>query len=116
MKLVPPHGRFSEERKGVFAMTRFGLIAALLVAGTSAVAGPVPGSGGLPPQRPMVFPTSLMPPPKPLPNRYPMTYSESVARSLGVEDGRVNLAPAPTNPYIPSLSVDGGMLRLRWRP
>jgi hypothetical protein len=97
-------------------MTRFGLIAVLVVTGTSALAGPAPGSGGLPPQRPMVIPTSMIPPPRPLPDRYAMTYSESVARSLGVEDGRVNLAPQPHNPYVPSLSLDGNMLRLRWRP
>jgi hypothetical protein len=100
-------------------MSRFGLpaaAAAILLAGTSAWAGPVPGSGGLLPAKPLVMPQSLLPPPKPQPNRYPMTFSENVARSLGVEEGRLNLSTAPRNPYMPRLSVDGGMLRLRWRP
>jgi len=97
-------------------MTRVGLVIAVVLAGTPAWAGGNPGGGGLPIAKPMVTPQSLMLPPPPQPSRYAMTYSESVARSLGVEGGRVNLAPEPRNPYMPRLSVDGGMLRLRWKP
>ena len=46
---------------------------------------------------------------------YPMTYSEQVAQSLGVRKGRFDLiAPQTSSPYTPSLSVGGGIIRLRW--
>ena len=87
-----------------------------LLAVPAAAAGNVPGSGGLLPvpnphvqmQRQMnTAPVGRSP--------YPMTYSEQVAQSLGVRNGRVDLiAPQTSSPYAPSLSVGGGMLRLRW--
>jgi hypothetical protein len=53
------------------------------------------------------------------PGPYPMTYSEQVAISLGVRDGGLALNPMPdrkSNPYAPSVSFNGSMLRLKWRP
>jgi hypothetical protein len=53
------------------------------------------------------------------PAPYPMTYSEQVAISLGVRDGGLALNPMPdrkANPYAPSVSFNGSMLRLKWRP
>ena len=47
-----------------------------------------------------------------------MTYSEQVAKSLGVRDGGLELArPADrSDPYAPSVSFTGTALRLQWRP
>jgi len=101
-------------------MTRSGtapvLLAALVLMTGPAAAGGVPGSGGLPPipnpqlqmqRQSMTAPVARGP--------YPMTYSEQVAQSLGVRNGRFDLiAPQARNPYAPSLSVGSGMLRLRW--
>jgi len=93
-----------------------GLIAALVLIAGPAAAGGVPGSGGLPPipnpqlqrqRQSMATPVARGP--------HPTTYSEQVAQSLGVRDGRFDLiAPQARNPYVPSLSMSSGMLRLRW--
>jgi hypothetical protein len=100
-------------------MTRSGALAiAILVFGVlPAMAGNrVPGGGGLPPlPNPQLQMQRRMAALPAAPSPYPMTYTEQVARSLGVRDGRVDLLPAQArNPYSPSVSLGGGMLRLRW--
>jgi len=52
---------------------------------------------------------------------YPMTYTDEVARSLGVKDGHVDVfSTQPVSSYMPSFSagVDrgGAMFRLKWHP
>ena len=52
---------------------------------------------------------------------YPMTYTDEVAQSLGVKDGRWDVfSTRPVSGYMPSFSagVDqgGAMLRLKWHP
>ena len=52
---------------------------------------------------------------------YPMTYTDEVARSLGVKDGHVDVfSTQPVSGYMPSFSagVDqgGAMFRLKWHP
>jgi hypothetical protein len=102
-------------------MTRLGTftiaIAVLsLMAVPAMAAGNVPGGGGLlplpNPQLQMQRQMNTVPVER---GPHPMTYSEQVAQSLGVRNGRVDLiAPQTSSPYAPSLSVGGGMLRLRW--
>ena len=51
------------------------------------------------------------------PAPYAMNYSEEVARSLKVQDGGLPLLPRQQdNPYAPSVSFNGSMVRLRWQP
>jgi hypothetical protein len=46
-----------------------------------------------------------------------MTYTEQVAKRLGLGSGGVALSPGDqANPYAPSVSFNGSMLRLKWRP
>ena len=74
-----------------------------------------PGSGGYS-LKPLVTPASATPAPA-APAPYAMNYSEQVAKSLKVEDGGVGLLPRQEgNPYAPSVSFNGSMLRLKWRP
>lgn len=74
-----------------------------------------PGGGGYS-LKPLVTPASVTPPPAAA-SPYAMTYSEQVAKSLKVEDGGVGLlARQDGNPYAPSVSFNGNMLRLKWRP
>ncbi len=52
---------------------------------------------------------------------YAMTYTDEVARSLGVQNGHMDLfSTAPSSGFMPSFSagVDqgGAMLRLKWHP
>ncbi len=49
---------------------------------------------------------------------YPMTYTEQVAKRLGLgKDGVSLTGPRDrANPYAPSVSFNGSMLRLKWRP
>jgi hypothetical protein len=54
---------------------------------------------------------------------YPMTYSDEVARSLGVKDGHMDVfstQPVSEGGYMPSFSAgvggDGAMFRLKWHP
>jgi hypothetical protein len=52
---------------------------------------------------------------------YPMTYTDEVARSLGVKDGHMDVfSTEPISNYMPSFSagVDqgGAMFRLKWHP
>ena len=52
---------------------------------------------------------------------YPMTYTDEVARSLGVKDGHMDVfSTQPVSNYMPSFSagVDkgGAMFRLQWHP
>jgi len=52
---------------------------------------------------------------------YPMTYTDEVARSLGVKDGHMDVfSTEPVSNYMPSFSagVDqgGAMFRLKWHP
>jgi hypothetical protein len=80
----------------------------------------VPGNGGLlpipDPQRQMQRQIFTAPPSK---SPYPMTYTEQVAQSLGLREDGVSLyesREALRNPYTPSVTLGGTMLRLRWRP
>lgn len=101
-------------------MLRFGLFAAsfaLLALTVSAAAQQRTLGGGGYILKPLVVPSSAAAQAPPPP--YPMTYSEQVAISLGVRDGGLPLNPVPdrdANPYAPSVSFNGSMLRLRWRP
>jgi len=100
-------------------MVRAGLIAgsfALLALAAPALAEQRgPGGGGYS-LKPLVTPASVAPAP-PASSPYAMNYSEQVAKSLKVEDGGVGLLPRQEdNPYSPSLSFNGSMLRLKWRP
>jgi len=50
-----------------------------------------------------------------------MTYVDEAARSLGVQNGRMDVfSTQSSSSYIPSISGglggDGAMLRLRWHP
>lgn len=96
-------------------MVRAAILAAILVSGTiPAAAGPVPGSGGI-----IIKPLIVQRPPEATaaPSPYPMTYTEQVARRLGLGSGGVDLTPRDqANPYAPSVSFNGSMLRLKWRP
>ncbi len=99
-------------------MLRAGLFSgcfAILALGGPALAEQHPGSGGIS-FKPLVRTQSMAPPAAPTP--YPMTYSEQVAQRLGVRDGGLDLAGPPdrSNPYAPSISFTGSMLRLQWRP
>ena len=90
---------------------------ALLGMGTSAQAMQVPFQDTL----------SLQYPGAPKPVReetkrpYPKTYTDEVARSLGVKDGHMDVfSTQPVSNYMPSFSagVDkgGAMFRLKWHP
>jgi hypothetical protein len=78
-------------------------------------------------QVPFHDPLSLQYPgaPKPVRNEvkspYAMTYTDEVARSLGIKDGHMDVfSTQPVSGYMPSFSagVDqgGAMLRLKWHP
>ncbi len=58
---------------------------------------------------------------EPRPSPYAMTYMEEAARSLGVQNGRMDVfSTQSSSSYMPSISgglgSDGAMLRLRWHP
>jgi len=80
-----------------------------------AAAGQAPGSGGV-----ILKPLVIQRPPEtaPAPTPYPMTYTEQVARRLGLGEGGISLTGPRdrANPYAPSVSFNGSMLRLKWRP
>lgn len=80
-----------------------------------AMAGQAPGGGGV-----FLKPLVVQRPPEtaPAPTPYPMTYSEQVAKRLGLgKDGVSLTGPRDrANPYAPSVSFNGSMLRLKWRP
>jgi hypothetical protein len=99
-------------RTGLFA----GCFAFLALAGTALAADRVPGSGGII-FKPLVQPQATIQAPM-APSPYPMNYSEQVAQSLGVRDGGLDLVrPADhSGSYTPSVSFNGSMLRLQWRP
>jgi hypothetical protein len=93
------------------------VLIALLGMGTSAQAMRVPFEDTLSLQYPGA--------PKPVGEEnkspYPMTYTDEVARSLGVKDGHVDVfSTQPVSGYMPSFSagVDqgGAMFRLKWHP
>jgi hypothetical protein len=93
------------------------VLIALLGMGTSAQAMRVPFEDTLSLQYPGA--------PKPVGEEnkspYPMTYTDEVARSLGVKDGHVDVfSTQPVSSYMPSFSagVDrgGAMFRLKWHP
>jgi hypothetical protein len=88
----------------------------LLAIGGGAQAGQrTPGGGGYT-LKPLVTPIPAASQP-PVPSPYAMTYSEQVAKSLGVMDGGLALLPRQAaNPYAPSVSFNGSMIRLKWRP
>ena len=90
----------------------FSVLAMTLAAGAEPR---VPGSGGYI-LRPLVTPTPAAAT-QPAPSPYAMTYSEQAAKSLGVQDGGLGLLPRrDDNPYAPSVSFNGNMVRLKWRP
>jgi hypothetical protein len=96
-------------------MVRAAILTAILASGiVPAAAGPVPGSGGI-----IIKPLIVQRPPEAgtAPSPYPMTYTEQVAKRLGLGAGGVALTPQDqANPYAPSVSFNGSMLRLKWRP
>jgi hypothetical protein len=96
-----------------------GIAVLTLLAAPAFGAGRVPGNGGLAPRlNPEWEMKKRMAAPEAARSPYPMTYSEQVARSLGLRDGGVSLYEAretARNPYAPSVSLGGTMLRLRWR-
>ena len=97
-------------------MVRAAILTAILASGiVPAAAGPVPGSGGI-----IIKPLIVQRPPEAgtAPSPYPMTYSEQVAKRLGLgKDGVSLTGPRDrANPYAPSVSFNGSMLRLKWRP
>jgi hypothetical protein len=103
-------------------MVRFGIVAAslalLALTVTAAAEQRTLGGGGYT-LKPLVQPISTMPAPQPPASPYAMNYSQQVAQSLGVRDGGLALNPTPdhkANPYAPSVSFNGSMLRLKWRP
>ncbi len=94
------------------------LLTAILLAGPALAAGRIPGGGGLIalPDAQADMQRRMMTAPRPV-SPYPMNYSDHVARSLGIRDGGVALFDARTarDPYAPSVSLGGTMIRLRWR-
>jgi len=52
------------------------------------------------------------------PTPYPMTYVDQVAKRLGLGEGGVSLTGPRdrANSHAPSVSFNGSMLRLKWRP
>lgn len=90
-----------------------GCVAFLALTAAAAAQPRVPGSGGIS-FRPLVQPQLIAP--APAPTRFPLTYSDQVAQSLGLRDGNMNLVQPGASPYAPSVSFNGSMLRLRWRP
>ena len=104
-------------RSGAISLT----IAALVLASTAPALGAsrIPGSGGLPalPNNQLQMQRQMMSSPKPV-HPYPMNYAEHIAQSLGIRDGGVALYDARESvrdPYTPSVSLGGIMIRLRWR-
>ena len=102
-------------------MVRFSLLAAsfalLALTATAGAEPPVPGSGVII-LKPLVVPQNVTAPAEPA-SPYAMNYSEQVARRLGVGDGGLELLPAPGpkgSPYAPSVSFNGSMVRLKWKP
>jgi hypothetical protein len=94
-----------------------------------AVLGVLIGMGGTAEARQVPFQdhSSLQYPGAPRPiepefnSPYPMTYTDEVARSLGVKDGHMDFfSLQPGSSYLPSISAgvdrDGAMLRMRWLP
>ena len=57
----------------------------------------------------------------PSPSPYAMTFADEAARSLGIQNGRMDVfSTQSSSSYMPSISGgvggDGVMLRLRWHP
>jgi len=97
-------------RSRVFA----GCFAVLAISGGARAEQRVPGSGGYA-LKPLVTPIPAAAPAPSSP--YAMTYSEQAAKRLGVQDGGLGLLPRQeANPYAPSVSFNGNMIRLKWRP
>jgi hypothetical protein len=92
-----------------------GCFAFLALTGTAAAEQRAPGSGGLV-LKPLVQPHSLQAAPSAPATRYSTTYSEQVAQRLGVGQGGLELAQPGNGLYAPSISFNGSMLRLQWRP
>jgi hypothetical protein len=98
------------------------VIAVLTLLTAPASAGSrIPGNGGLMPipDPQLQMRRRMVEEPPPAKSPYSMTYSEQVAQSLGVREGGVSLyesKDAARNPYAPSVSLGGTMLRLRWSP
>ena len=103
---------------------RFGPFLVIVVAALALLATPVsaarPGSGGLMPlpnpEREMQ--KRLAAANEPAKSPYPMTYAEQVAQSLGLRRDGISLYGSRDNfrnPYAPSVSLGGPMLRLRWQ-
>lgn len=89
----------------------------LLGMGTSAQAMQVPFQDTLSLQ----YPGAPKPVREETKSPYPMTYTDEVARSLGVKDGHMDVfSTQPVSNYMPSFSagVDkgGAMFRLKWHP
>ena len=97
------------------------VIAGLLLLGAlpAQAQGRIPGGGGvvIAPDAHAQMQRRMMTSPRPV-APYSMNYAEQVANSLGIRDGGVALYEAresARDPYAPSVSLGGTMLRLRWR-
>jgi hypothetical protein len=92
-----------------------GCFAFLAMTVTAAAEQRTPGSGGIS-FKPLVRPEPDLTTPAP-PSPYAMTYAEQVAQRLGVGEGGLNLVRSDhATPYAPSVSFNGSMLKLQWRP
>jgi hypothetical protein len=95
----------------------FAFVALLLTgaAGSSAGAA-VPGASDLP----TTYPGAPKPMQEEPTSPYAMTYTDEVARNLGVSNGHMDLFTTRSDPGTPYVSggVSGGgaMLRLQWQP
>ena len=93
-----------------------GCFAFLAMTVTAAAEQRTPGSGGIS-FKPLVRPEPDLTRPVAAPSPYPMNYSEQVAQSLGLRDGGLDLVRSDhSTPYAPSVSFNGSMLKLQWRP
>ena len=91
------------------------------VCGTPALAASIPSQNhvlGI-----LRYPGAPKPPvaDDPRPSPYAMSYMDEAARSLGVQNGRMDVfSTQSSSSYMPSISggvgSDGAMLRLRWHP
>jgi hypothetical protein len=103
---------------------RSGRLLVIVIAALALLAVPAnaarPGGGGLMP-RPnpeWEMQKRLAAANEPAKSPHPMTYSEQVAQSLGLRRDGISLYGSRDNfrnPYAPSVSLGGPMLRLRWQ-
>ena len=103
---------------------RFGAILVIVIAAMALLATPAnaarPGGGGLMPRSNPEWEMQkrLTAADEPAKSPYPRTYAEQVAQTLGLRKDGISLYGSKDNmrnPYAPSVSLGGPMLRLRWQ-